>query len=127
MDEEILNKIITELPQLTTREMFGEYNDKAPIQIKSYNQFISMLTEYPDLYEKLMLSKDSRHRKLQIALQDAESALIENASQGDIRSIEFLLKTQKGSKKRSERILCSFFLLAFHENKKSRQITGTFL
>jgi hypothetical protein len=30
---------------------------------------------------------------LQMALQDAEDALIENAANGDVKSVEFLLKT----------------------------------
>lgn len=95
MDKEILIDIIKELPQLTTREMFKEYNEIAPIQIKSYNQFLAMLTEHQDIYDEIILSKENRQKKLQLALQEAESALIENASSGDIRSIEFLLKTQK--------------------------------
>lgn len=95
MDEKILIDIIESLPQLTTRELHKEYNDVAPIPFKSYNNFISQLTKHKDVYDKLMLSKDTRNRKIQLALQEAESALIANASLGDIKSIEFLLKTQK--------------------------------
>lgn len=94
MDEELLTQIIDDMPSLTTRQLYHEYNNLAAIPFKNYNQFISIIPEYPTLYDKIILTKDTRKKKIQIALQEAEAALIENASQGDIRSIEFLLKSQ---------------------------------
>lgn len=97
MDEEIITQIINDFPQLTTQQLMSEYNQHpdVPFKIKSYNQFISLITEYPNIHDKIMMSKENRRKKLQLAMQDAEDALLLNASLGDIRSIEFLLKTQK--------------------------------
>lgn len=97
MNEEILLQIIDDFPSLTTAQMLKEYNEHPDVivHIRGYNQFISLLPKYPDVYEKIMLTKERRSAKLKLAMQDAEDALLLNASQGDIRSIEFLLKTQK--------------------------------
>lgn len=95
MDTDILNKIITDFPMLTTAQILKEYNDQSPMPPLSYTKFLSMITQYPDVYDRLMDTKEQRASKIKLALQDAEDALLLNASQGDIRSIEFLLKTQK--------------------------------
>lgn len=94
METDIINSILKDMPQLTTRELHKEYNNLALNPIKSYNQFISAIADDPTVYEKVILTKDQRANKIRLALQEAENALIDNASKGDVKSIEFLLKTQ---------------------------------
>lgn len=95
MDEEIITKIIDDFPMFTTAQILKEYNDQSPMPPISYTKFLSLITKYPDVHAKLMDTKEQRANKIKLALQDAEDALLQNAATGDIRSIEFLLKTQK--------------------------------
>lgn len=93
METEIIKEIISMYPQVTTRELQKMYNDQALAPIKSYHQFLAAIADDPVIYKEIIMAKDARQRKMQIALQDAENALIENAATGDVKSIEFLLKT----------------------------------
>ena len=95
MDTDIINEIIRDFPTYSTQQMLKEYNDRSAMPPIGYTKFLSLLTQYPDVYNRLMDSKEQRINKIKLALQDAEDALLLNAAQGDIRSIEFLLKTQK--------------------------------
>lgn len=95
MDTDIINDIIRDFPAYSTQQMLKEYNERSSMPPIGYTKFLSLLTQYPDVYTKLMESKEQRINKIKLALQDAEDALLLNAAQGDIRSIEFLLKTQK--------------------------------
>lgn len=95
MDTELLNKIITDFPMHTTQQMLREYNDRSNMPPISYTKFLSLITQYPEVYATLIDTKEQRISKIKLALQDAEDALLINAASGDIRSIEFLLKTQK--------------------------------
>jgi hypothetical protein len=93
MEEDVINKILAEMPQLTTKEIRAHYNELALAPINSHSQFLAALADNPSIYDKVIIAKEKRQRKLQMALQDAEDALIENAANGDVKSVEFLLKT----------------------------------
>lgn len=95
MDINILTKVIKETPstvKLTMHNIVHMYNDKAPIPIR-HRDLMSYLSNNPEIKDKFLQTKEERHNKIQLAMQEAEDALIENATRGDIRSIEFLLKS----------------------------------
>lgn len=94
MDEELLTNIINNFPSYTTNQMLKEYNEQSSMPAITYAKFLALLPHYTDAYNHFMNTKEERNKKIQLALQDAEDALIANAALGDIRSIEFLLKSQ---------------------------------
>jgi len=95
LDVELLKSIIKVNVGLLPKDLYAIYNEEADIRIRSYSSFINCIADSKEVHKLLVQSKENRARKIEIALQDAEDSLYENASQGDIRSIEFLLKTQK--------------------------------
>lgn len=94
MDIDILKTTISNSPvRLSTTSLLSRYNEVAPIKI-SYKDLISALASNEQLYEIFTTTNDERQRRLTLALNDAEDQLYQQAQQGDMRAIEFLLKTR---------------------------------
>lgn len=97
MDEELIKDIINEFPFYTTIQMLKEYNNRNALPPLSYSKFISLVPRYPDVYNTIMDSKETREAKMKIALQDSEDAMFEQAAMGDHKARELLLKSQSES------------------------------
>lgn len=94
MDIDILRNAINSTGiRMSTSQLLKSYNEVAPIQI-TYKDLISALASNEQLYAQFITTNEERQKRLQLALNDAEDQLYQQAQQGDMRAIEFLLKTR---------------------------------
>ena len=99
MDTELIYKLIDDFPSFTTKQLLSEYNERSILPPLTYPKFVTYITQYPDIYDKLMESKEQREAKLKLVVQDIEDALLNNAVNGDYKSAELVLKTQTAAYK----------------------------
>ena len=119
MDEKILLSIIDTFPlskNISTSAILAQYNNHDQVLIPvTYRQFTNYIADNDELYDKFIQRRDTRTKVIELALQEAEDALIENARGGDIRSIEFLLKTQKEEYKEKKKLDVSISAEYLHQ------------
>lgn len=100
MEEKLLLDIVQGFPvsiAMTVQNVLKRYNEKA-LQPISYKLFVDYLAQNEQLHFKFIEKQEVRERRIELALQEAEDRLIQNAVElGDVKSIEFLLKARNDS------------------------------